>query len=86
MSLSSQLFAQPNKNTQETEHIQMQTTQHKLALKQHKTHSKTLAKREDRQSLVWSPFTTSDQEMEQVHSFNSGLTKRPGAAARTGTL
>jgi len=36
------------------------------------TQSKTYTKREDRQSLIQSPFTTSGQETERVYSYNPG--------------
>ena len=42
------------------------------------TSKETQGKRQDRQSLVWSPCTTSDQETEWVYSYNPG--------ARTGQL
>ena len=45
----------------------MKITQHKrVRSKQHNTH------RQDRQSLVQSPFMTFGQEMERVYSYNPG--------------
>jgi len=39
--------------------------------------------REDRQSLLSSPFMTSGQEMKQVYSFNPGARTRPYNICKT---
>jgi len=61
-------------NNQETDHIQTQTTVNtKVALINNDIHTKTYANRKDRQSLVYLPFMTFDQETEQVYSYNPGV-------------